>query len=153
MTVIDERSRLPVLDEASFEQLARVLDHDGVVAATLIGSQARSTAGPLSDVDIGVWHTPELDPPALLQLRLSLANAAMQALGTDEIDIVPLNGATPLVRHRAIRDGRSLIERDRKTRVRLETRALIEYLDTAPLRAELARGQRNRIREGRFGRR
>ena len=38
-------------------------------------------------------------------------------------------------------------------RVRLETRAILDYLDTAPLRAELGRGVRRRMREGRFGRR
>lgn len=152
MTVVDERSRVPALDASSLERLSRALDRDGVVAAMLIGSQGRGSAGRLSDVDIGIWHEPDLDSAALLQLRLSLARAAMDALGTDEIDVVPLNGATPLMRHRAIRDGKRLIERDRKARVRLEAKALVEYLDTAPLRAELARGQRKRLEEGRFGR-
>lgn len=78
---------------------------------------------------------------------------ASEALGTPEVDVVPLNDATPLMRHRAIRDGRRLIERDRDERVRLETRAILDYLDTAPLRAELSRGLRHRIEEGRFGRR
>jgi len=86
-------------------------------------------------------------------LQLSLAQGAGRALGTDEIDIVMLNRAPPLMRHRAIRDGKRLVERDRDERVRLETRAILDYLDTAPLRAELGRGVRRRIREGRFGRR
>lgn len=153
MTVVDERSRVPALDAAALERLGHALDHEDIVAAMLIGSHGRDAAGPLSDVDIGIWHQPSLDSTELLQLRLSLARAAADALGTDEIDIVPLNGATPLMRHRAIRDGKRLIERDRKTRVRLEATALIEYLDTGLLRAELARGQRKRLEEGRFGRR
>lgn len=153
MTVVDERARVEPPNEAALERLARALDRDGVLAASLIGSQARDTAGPLADVDIAVWHDPGLDSAARLQLRLALMAAASQALGTDEIDVVLLNKATPLMRHRAIRDGRRLIERDRRARVRLETRALIDYLDTIPLREELARGQRHRIQEGRFGRR
>ncbi len=153
MTVIDERSRVPALDDAALGRLARALDRDGVVAAMLIGSHARGTAGPLSDVDVAFWHDPSLDPAELLQLRLELARDAAGALGTDEVDVVPLNHAPPLIRHRAIRDGRRLLERDRNTRVGLEARAIVEYLDTIPLRAELARGQRHRIEEGRFGRR
>jgi predicted nucleotidyltransferase len=153
MTVVDEHAHVPALDASALERLARALDHDGVLAASLIGSQARGSAGPLADVDIAVWHEPGLDSAARLQLRLALTSAAAKALGTDEIDVVLLNEATPLMRHRAIRDGRRLLERDRKTRVSLETRAIVEYLDTIPLRAELARGQRHRIREGRFGRR
>lgn len=153
MTVIDERARVPPLDDAALGRLARVFDRDGVVAAMLIGSQARGTAGPLSDVDVAFWHEPSLNDAELLALRLELARDAAGALGTDEVDVLPLNRASPLIRHRAIRDGRRLLERDRKACVRLEARAIVEYLDTIPLRAELARGQRNRIREGRFGRR
>jgi predicted nucleotidyltransferase len=91
----------------------------------LIGSRARGSAGPLSDVDVGVWHEPGLDPAERLRLRLDLA-AAARALGTDEVDVVLLNGATPLMRHRAIRDAQRLVERDPKARVRFEARAILE---------------------------
>jgi predicted nucleotidyltransferase len=153
MVVVDEKSRVPPIDEAALERLRRVLDQDGVVAAMLIGSQARGTVGPLSDVDIAVWHEPTLDSRGRLELQLSLARDAGLVLGTDEIDVVMLNHAPPLIRHRAIRDGRRLVERDHDGRVRLETRAILDYLDTAPLRAELGRGVRRRMEEGRFGRR
>lgn len=152
MTVVDERSRVPPLDPAGLERLARALDRDGVVAAMLIGSQARAAAGPLSDVDIGVWHERDLQGADRLQLQLQLSAEACRALGTDEVDVVMLNRASPLLRHRAIRDSRRLVERDPKSRVRFEARALLEYLDTKPLRAERSRGLRQRIEEGRFGR-
>lgn len=153
MVVIDEKSRVPVLDEAALKRLSEALDQKGVVAAMLIGSQARGTVGPLSDVDIAIWHEPALDSRGRFDLQLKLAQDAEHALGTDEIDMVMLNRAPPLMRHRAIRDGKRLVERDRDERVRLETRAILDYLDTAPLRAELGRGVRRRIQEGRFGRR
>lgn len=153
MVVINEKSRVPELDAAALERLSNALDHEGVVAAMLIGSQARGNPGPLSDVDIAVWHDPGLDSRGRFDLQLSLAGEAGRALGTDEIDVVMLNRAPPLMRHRAIRDGKRLVERDHDERVRLETRAILDYLDTAPLRAELGRGVRRRIREGRFGRR
>jgi predicted nucleotidyltransferase len=153
MVVIDEKSRVPLLDEAALSRLGHALNHDGVVAAMLIGSQARGTVGPLSDVDIAVWHEPRLESRGRLDLQLSLAQDGGSALGTDEIDIVMLNHAPPLIRHRAIRDGKRLVERDHDERVRLETRAILDYLDTAPLRAELGRGVRRRMEEGRFGRR
>jgi predicted nucleotidyltransferase len=153
VTLVDEKRRVPPLDAAAFERLAEALDREGVVAAMLIGSQARGTGGPLSDVDVAVWHDPALDPAARLRLQLDLGARAARALGTDEVDVVMLNRATPLLRHRAIRDARGLVERDRDERVRLETKAILEYLDTAPLRAELGRGLRRRIGEGRFGRR
>lgn len=152
MTVVDERSRVPALDEAALKRLAAALDRDGVVAAMLIGSQARGTAGPLSDIDVAVWHDAGLEPRQRLDLQLRLAREASRALGTDEVDVVMLNRAPPLLRHRAIRDAVRLVERDRDERVRMEARAILDYLDTKPLREELARGLRHRIEEGRFGR-
>ena len=153
MAVVDERSRVPALDEAALARLREALDRAGVVAARLIGSQARGTAGPLSDIDVGVWHDPALDPAARLRVLLSLSATAAEALDTDEVDVVMLNGATPLMRHRAIRDGRPLVERDRAERIRLETMAMRDYFDTMPLRRELAQGLKRRVEEGRFGRR
>ncbi|MBA3867431.1 MAG: nucleotidyltransferase domain-containing protein [Solirubrobacterales bacterium] len=153
MTIVDERAKVPPLDAEALRRLAAAFDRDGVVAAMLIGSRARASAGPLSDVDVGVWHAPDLDSGERLELRLELAAAAAAALRSDEVDVVLLNRATPLMRHRAIRDARRLVERDPEARVRLEARGILDYLDTKPLRAELARGTRHRIEEGRFGRR
>jgi predicted nucleotidyltransferase len=153
MVVIDQTQRVPQLDDRLLGKLSESLDREGVVAASLIGSQARGRVSPLSDIDLAVWHDAELDSAARLRLRLDLAAAAVRALGTEEVDVVLLNGATPLLRHRAVRDGRRLLERDPRARVRFEARAMLDYLDTKPLREELARGQRHRLEEGRFGRR
>jgi predicted nucleotidyltransferase len=152
MVVIDEKERVPPLDDAALQRLSHALDCEGVIAAMLIGSQARGTPGPLSDVDIAVWHEPGLDPAGRLQLQLKLARLASETLRTNEVDIIMLNQAPPLLRHRAIRDRKLLVERDPVARVRLDARALLDYLDTEPLRAEMSRGLRKRIREGRFGR-
>lgn len=152
MVVIDEKERVPPLDDAALQRLSHTLDCEGVIAAMLIGSQARGTPGPLSDVDIAVWHEPELDPTGRLQLQVKLARLAGETLRTNEVDIIMLNQAPPLLRHRAIRDRKLLVERDPVARIRLDARALLDYLDTKPLRAEMSRGLRKRIKEGRFGR-
>lgn len=153
MTVVNEKSRVPPFDAGTLERLAAALDREGVVAGMLIGSQARGDAGPLSDVDIAVWHAPSLDASDRLRLRLELARAASEAVGSDEVDVVLLNRAPPLMRHRAMLSGKRLIERDPEERVRMESRAMLDYLDTEPLRVELSRGMRRRMEEGRFGRR
>jgi uncharacterized protein len=123
------------------------------MAASLVGSQATGKAGPLSDVDVAVWLDPVLGPRERVERSVNLGGAAAAALGTDEIDLIVLNDASPLMRHRAMRDGVRLVERDRDARVRLEARGLLDYLDTAPLRAQLAAGVARRLSEGRFGRR
>ncbi len=152
MTVVNESSRVPPVDAAARARLAEALNQEGVVAAMLIGSQARGETHRLSDVDIAVWHQPGLDPSQRLKLQLDLIGAAEGALGTSEIDVVMLNRAPPLLQQRAVRDAIRLVERDPKARVRFEARALLDFLDTKPLRAELSRGLRHRLEEDRFGR-
>lgn len=151
MTKVNERSPRIELSDEDLARLARALDREEVVAVSLFGSHAHGRGGELSDVDIAVWLKPEGDRG--LDVRLALSAAASDALGTNEVDLVILNDAPPLLRHRAIGSRRVLLDRDPRARVRLETKALIEYLDTKPLRAELARGMRSRLEEGRFGRR
>lgn len=102
-------------------------------------------------MDIAIWVDAGLTPRERGALRLELADAAARALDTDEVDLVVLNDAPPLLRHRALRDGEPLVERDRLAHVRLATDALLEYLDTEPLRATLAAGRRRRLAEDRFG--
>jgi predicted nucleotidyltransferase len=153
MTKVDERVQVPRIGAPERDKLARALDRDHVVAGLLFGSQAVGKAGSLSDVDIAVWLDPALPREQRGALRSELSVAAIDALGTDEIDVVVLNEAPPLLRHRALKGSVRLFDRDPRARVRLETAALLDYFDTAPLRKALADGRRRRIEEGRFGRR
>lgn len=152
MTKADPDAAIPPFDAGARRRLSAALDRPPVVSGLLFGSQARGTAGPLSDVDVAVWFEPGSTASERFQAQIEVTSAAADALATGEVQVVVLNEATPLLRHRAMRDGIRLLDRDRKTRIRLETRAMLEYLDTAPLRATLARGLRHRIEEDRFGR-
>lgn len=140
----------PRLDQPARRRLASALDRPGVLVARLFGSHARGEAGPLSDIDIAVWLTQEAADRQAFQLELIAA--ASEALATNDVEVVVLNDASPLLRHRALRDGELLVERDPISRVRLDAATIVEYLDTAPLRESLSTGIRHRIEENRFGR-
>jgi predicted nucleotidyltransferase len=131
MTVADQKSRVPALDAKSMARLTAALDRPEVVAAFLIGSQARGSAGPLSDVDVAILHVEGLTSSERLDLRLGLGSAAGAALGTSEVDIVLLNAG----------------------RIDFEVRTLNDFVDTEPLRRLLSRRLRRSIAEDRFGRR
>jgi predicted nucleotidyltransferase len=150
---IDDRRPAVAVEERQRRALSRFLaGRDDVTAAYLFGSQARGEAGPLSDVDVAVWLDPDLDRSARSRRQLELMAGAAGVLSTDEVQVVVLNDAPPLLVNRALRDGELLSEHDRAVRVRLETEALVRYLDTAPLREELARGLGRRLGDGSFGR-
>lgn len=151
MTKVDQEVRVPRVDAAARSRLAAALDRAPIAAAYLFGSQASGGAGPLSDVDVGVVVLPEVANGTAVRTELFSVVAA--ALETDEVDLVVLNDAPSLLRHRVVRDGHLLLDRDPRTRVRFETRALLDYLDTAPLREVQAKGRRERLAKGSFGRR
>jgi predicted nucleotidyltransferase len=131
MVRIDDRGPAMLLDAERRRALAELFGrHPDVVAAYLFGSQARGDAGPLA----------------------ALSAEAGSLLGTDDVELVVLNGAPPLLAQRVIRDGESLAERSALTRVRLENEAIIRYLDAIPLREELGCGLERRLAEGAFGR-
>jgi predicted nucleotidyltransferase len=131
MVRIDDRGPAMLLDAERRRALAELFGrHPDVVAAYLFGSQARGDAGPLA----------------------ALSAEAGSLLGTDDVELVVLNGAPPLLAQRVIRDGELLAERSALTRVRLENEAIIRYLDAIPLREELGCGLERRLAEGAFGR-
>jgi len=152
VTRIDENGPPIGVDAVAREQLAAALDRDGVVAAMLFGSQATGKAGPLSDIDVAVWADSTLERSERFDLRLALMAEAVRVLNTDEVDLVVLNDAPPLLQHRALRDSVRLIDRDPPKRIRLETRAILDYLDTKPLRELFGAAALDRLAEDRFGR-
>ena len=108
--------------------------HD-VVLAYLYGSQARGEAGALSDVDIAVLFASELDKKARFWQLLNLGNELGTLLQRDDVQVVDLAEATPLLRHRVYYDGHLLYCPDDAVRVKFETTALRDYVDTATLRS------------------
>jgi uncharacterized protein len=150
---IDDREPAIVLNGERWRALAELFERQpDVVAAYLFGSQARGDAGPLSDVDLAVWLDDDPEPDRCLSRQLALSAQAALLLGTDEVELVVLNGAPPLLAQRVIRDGEVLAERSALARVRLETEARKRHLDTIPLREELGRGLERRLAAGTFGR-
>jgi predicted nucleotidyltransferase len=127
--------------------LARQTD---VEAAWLFGSRARGTHRPWSDVDLAIV----LSGPAESRARRRDAICAdlMALLGRDDVDVVLFDSGSPLLRHRVVRDGWLLVARDLAAVTRWATDAVIEYLDTEPLRAAAASARRRRSAAGTFGR-
>ncbi|MDY6849758.1 MAG: nucleotidyltransferase domain-containing protein [Geoalkalibacter sp.] len=98
--------------------------------AYLFGSHARDDAGPLSDLDVAVFLSPEV---SAFDFRLQLMETLARALGTDHLDLVTLNDAPPVLKYEVIRHGR-IVKEDREARIPFEAHTLSEYFDTEHLR-------------------
>ena len=121
------------MDVPEVDALARVVeeaDEPGLIAAWLFGSRARGDARVDSDADIALLYS---TPPSagLSGLPERVAEAVERVLRADA-DIVVLNGASPDLIHRVLRDGRLLLDRAPSVRIRFEVRARNEYFDLLP---------------------
>lgn len=115
-------------------EVADLLKQHDVVLAYLYGSQARGEAGVLSDVDVAVLFAPELSKQTRFWQLLNLSNDLGTLLQRDDVQVVDLAEATPLLRHRVYYDGHLLYCPDDAVRVKFTTDTMRDYEDTRPIR-------------------
>ncbi len=109
----------------------------GLTAVYLYGSRARGTAGPGSDVDLGVLF--EETPPSVLGGTPDRLADALERELRLPVEVVALNKAPADLVHRVLRDGVLVIEADRSARIRFEVARRREYLDLLPVLQEYRR--------------
>jgi predicted nucleotidyltransferase len=122
-----------VVDPAAIEDELRMLlaaAPPEVVAAYLFGSVARGTAGPRSDVDVGVLL--KAAPEPTLEGYLFDYEGVLERNLRKPVQLVVLNTAPPDLVHRVLRDGHLVLERDRSARIQFEVRSRNEYFDPLP---------------------
>jgi predicted nucleotidyltransferase len=114
--------------------LKEVFERQEVMLAYLFGSHARGDAGPLSDIDVAMLFGSGVPEDQRLRRVLQLIGELGSVFGQDDVYVVDLAEASPLLRHRVYRDGRLLYCRNEVVQVQFETKALRDYIDTEPLR-------------------
>ena len=139
-------------------RLARALKSDRTVRlAWLHGSRARGTARRESDIDVAELLDDDqaANPTAIKDSIWRLAGALGREVPSDRLDLVLLNGAPALLRHRVVRDGVPLFARSEAERVRFVRGTIREYQDLEPRLREHTRYRVQRLEErresGRFG--
>ena len=113
------------LKETDRKQLADCLARDpNVLAAWHFGSTVEKSIRPGADIDIGVLFVrmPTLDELAVLR------SALQDALSFDQIDLVVLNDASPILRFEAI-SGRPVYTSDLEARATFASLTAREYED------------------------
>ncbi len=104
----------------------------GAVAVYLFGSVARGEGRADSDVDVGVLFATA--PPSSLDAPQFRMEGELERLLHRDVQVIPLNRASPDLVHRVLRDGRLLLDREPAARIRFEVRSRNQYFDMAPIR-------------------
>lgn len=123
-----------------------------ILEAYLFGSQARGTAQGHSDVDVAVYIDPATDLNRDFGLDAEIAADLMGALGRNDVDVVLLNRADPVLYHRVLRDGVRLLARDEKATAGREGYAVSRYCDFVPQLEKIRVAMQGRVDRGQFGR-
>lgn len=103
-----------------------------VLEAYLFGSVATGGAQAYSDVDIAVYVDEAYSTSSPYGYAAELGSALMAALGRNEVDVVVLNHAPPLLYHRVLRDGMRVLSRNLRATTTREGYALSRYCDYVP---------------------
>ena len=107
--------------------------HPKVVFAYLFGGLARGERRPLSDVDIAVY----LAGIATAEVKLDILGKLIDILGTDEIDLVILNTAPPLLSMNVLRNKRVVADNEPAMRHRFESLSFRKYFDFLPVELDM----------------
>jgi len=108
---LKESKEIKELSEAGkLKGLKEILVKHGVVLAYLFGSHAKGTARASSDVDIAVLLPYDTPRSKFFDVRLALTDELMDLLHKNEIDVVILNEATPLLAYQVVKHGKIIYE-------------------------------------------
>lgn len=121
-----------------------------VQAAYIFGSVASGRARPDSDVDIAVLVSGKILRRDPFKYRLELISDLMGALKRDDVDVILLNQAPPLLAHRVLSKGKLILERSASARVAFQVRTVNRYLDTQPMRNLYLSYLKKHAREGKI---
>lgn len=115
-------------------------DRPDVAAVYLFGSVARGTAGPRSDVDVGVIYRIAPESRLLAEPFLDEANLAEQL--ERAVQIIVMNRASADLVHRVLRDGILVLDQHPSQRIAFEVRARNAYFDLLPTLRRYREGPR-----------
>jgi predicted nucleotidyltransferase len=123
-----------------------------ILEAYLFGSRARGSSQPHSDVDVAVYLDPDYRPDSPFGYAAELTADLVALLHSNDVDVVVLNRAPPLLYHRVLRDGLRLFARDARATTTREGRALSRYCDYVPHLRKIDAAHATRIEDGSLGR-
>ncbi len=108
-----------------------------VLEAYLFGSHAQGRAQSHSDIDVAVFIEERLAEAGPFGYRAALTTKLMAGLQTNDVDVLILNGAPPVLYYRVLRDGVRVVARDLAATTTREGQALSRYCDYVPQLAKI----------------
>lgn len=121
----------------------------GIVSVYLFGSHAEARAHRQSDVDVGVLLDRGVYPQRgqRSELRVDLTTGLVAALRCDDVDVVILNDAPPLLARRVVLDGIRVLCRDEAADQAFRRDVQLRAADLSPFLEKMRRIKLEALRE------
>lgn len=100
-----------------------------VELAYLFGSSAEGGRGKLCDIDIGVYLSDEAPKKERIRIKLELIAGLTSLFKSNNLDLVIMNDATPVINFEIIRPNRPIFVREEDFKIDVEQRIMSHYLD------------------------
>ncbi len=123
---MDKAKKILSVDEIE-ERLSTVFKDKGLKLVLVFGSVVTGKAHKRSDIDLAFLFDNRVD-------ILGLTNRVIRLLRTDNIDVVDLGRASPLLRFSAVKNCKVLYERSQGLFSEFYSLAFRRYVDTKKLR-------------------
>lgn len=111
-----------------------------VIFAYIFGSLVQKTANKLSDIDIAIFINKEEinEKDYRYGYQAEILTDLMQELKTDKVDLVILNSAGILIKHRVIYFGKLIYCANDRERIRFQVETVNKYMDYKMLRRKIS---------------
>lgn len=127
-----------LLIQRNFEEVKCILEKNinelvqkyGIKLLYVFGSYAKGSNNKNSDIDIAVLVDDNYKP----MYKLNMIGDLTSIFKRDDIDLVILNGANPVLRHQVIKYGKIIYEESLEEKVIFEAKVLSVYMDMEPFR-------------------
>ena len=119
------QSNLKEVEEVFKRNLQYLKEKYDIKLVYIFGSYAKGTNKKNSDLDIAVFLGGDYAPFK----KLELIGDLIEIFKRDDVDLVVLNEANPVLRHQVIKYGKIIFEESEEVRVNFEVQTLREYMD------------------------
>jgi len=124
-----------IITKIQLKKIQALFRKYGVVLAYLFGSQARETAGPISDTDIAVLLPKKCSEKRRFEIRLALMRECAKILKSDT-DLVVFNDVSSLFfQYVILNEGKLIYQSSEEEAIDFESRTLGRYFDFEPFLA------------------
>jgi hypothetical protein len=147
-TIQEPRVLLPEEVDRLADALAERCRSLPVVLLYLHGAHAKGTQSALSDLDLAALL--DLHAGRDRRTRIRVASELEQVCGRDDVDLVVLNTAGPIIADRVVRHGRLVYAASERERIAFEAAAVKKALDFRFFSRVYDDALFRQIREGRF---